>query len=132
MKKLITLSIIFTAVITGSILIGGFLSKQQSKSTNSDTTYQSSHNQQNNETVTQTYAAEEVIEHSTESDCWLIIDNRVYDVTEFISKHPGGAERIITYCGKDATTAFATQAGEGTHSSSAKNIQQEYLIGNLQ
>lgn len=111
MKKLVTLSIIFTAVITGSILIGGFLSKQQSKNANTDSISQSSHNQQNNETVTQTYTAEEVIEHSTESDCWLIIDNRVYDVTEFISKHPGGAERIITYCGKDATTAFATQAG---------------------
>lgn len=30
----------------------------------------------------------EIFEHNTKESCWLLIENKVYDVTEF--KHPGG------------------------------------------
>ncbi len=63
---------------------------------------------------------------------WIIISKSVYNVTEFIPKHPGGAERIIALCGKDATEAFDTQDGEGSHSSTADSLKQDYLIGSLQ
>lgn len=42
-----------------------------------------------NTTTEKSYTASEVSEHSNSSSCWLILDNKVYDVTVFIPKHPG-------------------------------------------
>jgi len=38
--------------------------------------------------------------------CWVIIQNKVYDVTEFLPDHPGGAEIILRYAGRDATSVY--------------------------
>jgi|GEM_PF-1631609 len=37
-----------------------------------------------------TFTVAEVAEHASESDCWLILSGKVYEVTEFIPSHPGG------------------------------------------
>jgi cytochrome b involved in lipid metabolism len=37
-----------------------------------------------------TYTTSEVAKHDTRNDCWLILSNGIYDVTPFISRHPGG------------------------------------------
>ncbi|EGV63279.1 FMN-dependent dehydrogenase/cytochrome heme-binding domain [Yamadazyma tenuis] len=49
---------------------------------------------------------EEVRKHNSKADCWVIIHNKVYDVTDFLSEHPGGSGIILKYAGKDATKAF--------------------------
>lgn len=49
---------------------------------------------------------EEVRKHNSKKDCWVIIHNKVYDVTDFIDDHPGGAAIILKYAGKDATKVF--------------------------
>lgn len=48
----------------------------------------------------------EVQKHNLKNDCWVIIHNRVYDVTDFLPEHPGGPDIILKYAGKDATKAF--------------------------
>jgi hypothetical protein len=40
---------------------------------------------------------------STRESCWVIIKGEVYDVTNFLDHHPGGAAIILKYAGKDAT-----------------------------
>lgn len=40
--------------------------------------------------------------HSKKSDRWLVIDNRVYDVTKWL-KHPGGQMVLNHYAGQDAS-----------------------------
>ena len=37
---------------------------------------------------------------------WVTVDGVVYDVTEFIDKHPGGREMIMLSLGRDATDLF--------------------------
>ncbi|EDR15041.1 uncharacterized protein LACBIDRAFT_300783 [Laccaria bicolor S238N-H82] len=53
-----------------------------------------------------TWTLEQVAKHNTQDSCWVIIENNVYDVTEFLSEHPGGAKIILKYAGKDATAAY--------------------------
>ncbi len=78
-----------------------------------------------------TYTLADVALHATQSDCWLAINNKVYSVSTYIPIHPGGTSRIVTLCGKDATTAFNTKGGQGSHSNNAKNLLAGYYLGDL-
>ena len=75
-------------------------------------------------TETKSYTATEVAEHANGQSCWLILDSKVYDVTTFIGKHPGG-EAILKGCGKDATKMFSK------HPESAKAMKEQFYIGDL-
>lgn len=55
--------------------------------------------------VNQIITVDEVSKHNTPEDAWIIIDNNVYDITNFGKHHPGGA-MIYQYAGLDATDAF--------------------------
>ncbi|XRM47504.1 hypothetical protein ABZX51_010474 [Aspergillus tubingensis] len=49
---------------------------------------------------------EEVEKHSTRESCWVAIHDSVYDVTDFLEEHPGGAQVILRCAGKDGTADF--------------------------
>lgn len=49
---------------------------------------------------------QEVEKHTSEDDLWLIIDHKVYDVTDFVDAHPGGEVVLQQVAGQDATEAF--------------------------
>ncbi len=70
-----------------------------------------------------------VSQHSTAGNCWLIISNTVYAVSGYLNLHPGGANRIIPYCGQEATQAFQTRGSSGSHSTNAYSILDNYRIG---
>ena len=45
---------------------------------------------------------DEVSKHVSDSDCWVIIGEDVYDVvTKFLPDHPGGKKAIILLAGKE-------------------------------
>ena len=37
----------------------------------------------------------EVAKHKTRESCWIVVDNRVYDVTTFLHRHPGGGAVLL-------------------------------------
>ena len=39
----------------------------------------------------ESFTEDQVAEHWSEDDCWVIIDGKVYDLTTFIYEHPGGS-----------------------------------------
>ena len=47
-----------------------------------------------------------VREHTSRADCWLAIEGGVYNVSEFLSEHPGGETVLLQRAGGDATRAF--------------------------
>ncbi|KAF7728305.1 fatty acid alpha-hydroxylase [Apophysomyces ossiformis] len=79
-------------------------------------------------TVTYTYA--EVAKHCTAKSCWVICNDKVYDVSEFIVDHPGGDDLILDYAGKDVT-AVMQDVIEHAHSDAAYEILEEYCIGTV-
>ncbi len=60
--------------------------------------------------------------------CILTISGARYDVTDYLNQHPGGRSRIIPFCGKDATEAFRTQGGGGSHSGIARETLEQYRL----
>ncbi|KAK7506439.1 hypothetical protein BaRGS_00002551 [Batillaria attramentaria] len=51
-----------------------------------------------------TYGWEEIERHTSKTDRWLVLDGRVYDVTRWAKKHPGGERLIAHHAGQDATS----------------------------
>jgi predicted heme/steroid binding protein len=52
------------------------------------------------------YPLSEVAKHTSKSDCWVVVEGQVVNVTNFLSQHPGGELAILTFAGKDATEEF--------------------------
>eukprot|EP00953_Heterococcus_sp_UTEX-ZZ885_P002475 1844-Heterococcus_DN1.PRE.5 len=72
------------------------------------------------------YSADEVASHNKRDDCWVIIDKKVYDLTSFLSQHPGGVITILVYAGRDASAVFAA-----IHADDAYALKASYVIGRL-
>ena len=74
------------------------------------------------------YTMAEVRRHRTSSDCWSVVNRKVYNLTSWIARHPGGSSRILAMCGRDASAAFNAQHGG---SSGVASILAAYKIGRL-
>ncbi|KAF2129109.1 hypothetical protein P153DRAFT_341620 [Dothidotthia symphoricarpi CBS 119687] len=48
----------------------------------------------------------EVAKHNTPESCWVVLYGAVYDVTDFLSEHPGGSKIILQLAGTDATEEY--------------------------
>ncbi|OQR86262.1 sterol-4-alpha-carboxylate 3-dehydrogenase, decarboxylating isoform X1 [Achlya hypogyna] len=73
------------------------------------------------------YTRAEVAVHNKETDAWIIVKDKVYDITEYVEDHPGGLS-ILNDAGGDATVGFY---GPQHPPTVAEHIL-EYLIGELE
>ncbi len=74
--------------------------------------------------------ASQVSNHNTPSDCWMIIDGSLYDITAYFGSHPGGDPNLLRACGTDASVAFHTKGKSEAkdHSAAAIAILAQYKI----
>jgi len=63
-------------------------------------------------------------EHNTPSDCWLAVHGVVYNLTSFLPIHPGKAQPIVGFAGKDATSIF-----DAVHSTNMLKRMKKYAVG---
>ncbi|XP_051919772.1 cytochrome b5 [Hippocampus zosterae] len=73
------------------------------------------------------YTLEDIQVHNMSNDTWLIIHDKVYDVTSFLEEHPGGEEVLLEQAGADATESFEDVG----HSTDAREMLQQFCIGEL-
>ncbi|ORZ02043.1 acyl-CoA dehydrogenase/oxidase [Lobosporangium transversale] len=52
------------------------------------------------------FSVSQVASHNSENDCWIIVHDKVYDVSNFLNEHPGGKKIILKNAGTDATKQF--------------------------
>ncbi|XP_048013672.1 acyl-CoA 6-desaturase [Megalobrama amblycephala] len=52
------------------------------------------------------YTWEEVQKHTKYGDQWIVVERKVYNVSQWVKKHPGGLRILGHYAGEDATEAF--------------------------
>ena len=73
------------------------------------------------------YAREEIAKHASVDDLWVIIDDKVYDLTDYVDEHPGGVDAVAKNGGRDATEGFKGPQ----HPSRVFDIVEEYRVGVL-
>ncbi|CAG9768806.1 unnamed protein product [Ceutorhynchus assimilis] len=73
------------------------------------------------------YSFKEIEKHNDSKSTWIVINNDVYDVTQFLKEHPGGEEVLLEQAGKEATETFEDVG----HSSDAREMMEKFKIGTL-
>lgn len=76
-----------------------------------------------------TISGSELSEHKSRDSCWLAVRGKVYDVTNFLDSHPGGAGLLLKSSGGDATAAY-----ESIHNPEliTETLPQESLLGDVE
>lgn len=74
------------------------------------------------------YSRAEVAKHASTSDCWSVVNGKVYDLTKWVSRHPGGREGIAEMCGINGAGEFLEQHARDAD---AQEVLAGYQIGVL-
>jgi len=77
------------------------------------------------------YTLDEVAEHDRLDDCWMAIEGKVYDFTDYIDQHPTPPALLEPWCGTEATEGMRTKGYGRDHSERAWQMAEQYLIGSL-
>lgn len=73
----------------------------------------------------------QVAEHNTLDSCWMAIEGKVYDFTDYIPEHPTPAFVMERWCGREATEGMRTKGYGPDHTPAAWAMMAPYLIGIL-
>lgn len=87
-------------------------------------------NNDTNAIADQTFSIKEVNKHSSRNDCWMTIEGKVYNVTEYVlsGKHK---PVIVEGCGIDATDIFNQEKKHSKEKDKVDKLFNIYYIGNL-
>ncbi|CAM8983226.1 unnamed protein product [Rhodiola kirilowii] len=72
------------------------------------------------------FTSAEVAVHNKRTDCWIIIKDRIYDVTSYVEEHPGG-DAILAHAGDDSTEGFFGPQ----HATRVFDMIEDFYIGDL-
>lgn len=72
------------------------------------------------------FTLDEVARHNTDRSCWLISNGTVYDVTQFLRKHPEHVDRVMEVAGTDVTRDYMF------HTITQRGVWRQYRIGTVQ
>ena len=74
------------------------------------------------------FTVKEVKKHNKKNDAWIIIDNNVYDITNWIDKHPGGPE--VFKFGTNNSSKFHSISIHKNNNRVSKELKK-YFIGKI-
>lgn len=143
MKKLTTISLVIFSILVIAILTAGLVFYQNNKdnqvaNSKNGALIEETIKQLNSSGESLVLNMGEISKHNTESDCWILIEGKVYNITGYFGSHPGGNSTMSATCGKDATNAYMTKDPNATssgsrsaHSSGAISLLANYYIGDL-
>ena len=74
------------------------------------------------------FTSEEVKQKSSADHVLIIQNEKVYNVTDFVGRHPGGADVLLQNLGKDVTQVMESHH---KHSKAAYQILSKYYTGDV-
>ncbi|KAI3801988.1 hypothetical protein L1987_30108 [Smallanthus sonchifolius] len=115
--ELIVVTLIIGFLLSLLFLAPRFIKSDQTKKVHSDA----------NSKVLKSYNKAEVSLHNKRTDCWIIIKEKVYDVTPYVEEHPGG-DAILAHAGDDSTEGFFGPQ----HATRVFDMIDDFYIGELE
>ncbi|XP_061404684.1 cytochrome b5-like [Lethenteron reissneri] len=70
---------------------------------------------------------DELRKHCTSESTWIVLHDKVYDVTSFLDKHPGGTAVLLDRGGQDATDVFEDEG----HTLDARELAKGFVVGKV-
>lgn len=80
--------------------------------------------------MTSEFTLDQVKTHNTPESLWVVVNDKVYDVTSFLKEHPGGEKPLLKYAGTDATVKFNNVKAH-RESPSLLSFMETFFIGTL-
>ena len=77
-----------------------------------------------------TIPSHDLANHDEKDSCYVTIGANVYDVTFFLSGHPGGGDLILEYGGRDVSQIMGDEWSH-VHFKAAYQILNDHLIGSI-
>lgn len=107
---------------------GGWMAREKNLETSSDAnqSLKKSVSSPFMNTSSKMFSMSEVKKHNSAESAWIIVHGHIYDCTNFLKDHPGGADSILINAGTDCTEEF-----DAIHSDKAKKMLEDYRIGEL-
>ena len=126
MKVLI---LVIVAILLVGVIIYPFVKPQKNSSTEIKGFDQQNNSQEDVLTRINNYSLSEVQTHNSKDSCWTTVEGKIYNITPFVSNHPGGERNIMKVCGIDGSEIFGDKHGNNNQ---AKETLKEYYIGELE
>jgi len=84
------------------------------------------------ETALDSFSLADVAKHGNSDSCWMAIEGTVYDLTNYLERHPTPASVLLAWCGRDATIGMRTKGYGRDHSPAAWAQLEKYRVGVLE
>lgn len=75
------------------------------------------------------FTLEELKAYDNQEKCFTVINEKVYDITKYLSVHPGGINNVLKVCGRDGTNIFM---GKHTGDEKPNIILRSMQVGVIQ
>lgn len=76
-------------------------------------------------------SSSQLASNKTSTNCWISFDKKVYNVTDYLSKHPGGRRELLNVCGQEIDSLSSGHQGGRFDSSQIQGILKEFYVGDL-
>ncbi|KAJ4769603.1 Cytochrome B5-like protein [Rhynchospora pubera] len=122
------ITLLLLSLLSALFLLAYLFPKPKSTNNNNNKGRKFKHTQStaNANNPTTCYTNEQVSKHNTRTDCWIIVKDKVYDVTSYVEEHPGG-DAILNNAGRDSTQGFYGPQ----HATRVFDMVDEFYIGDL-
>lgn len=132
MKKLVyTAFIAFWTTIVVLVVVHALTPDQQIEAVETEESARRATDKGSEDGQPQRFTLEQVAEHDTLDDCWMSIEGKVYDFTDYVPRHPTPPSVLEPWCGKEATEGMRTKGDDEDHSPRAWRLAERYRIGIL-
>lgn len=78
-----------------------------------------------------TVTTSQLAANKSSGSCWVSYKKKVYNVSSYLSKHPGGRQELLNVCGQQIDSLSNGHSGGSFGSSKIQNILGDFFVGNL-